>query len=65
MEHMQKSGRSNLFYQFAKGFGTLRPDGSDSVLPALRMPTGLIEYCSIFYSTVGTQQVHTIYTCIF
>ena len=57
MKHLQDSGRSNIFYQLAKAYGNMRPDGSDSVLPAHRMPIGLIEYCSIFYSTTGTYQV--------
>ena len=65
MDHLQQSGRSNIFYQLAVASGTLRPDGSDSMLPARRVPTGLIEYCSIFYSTHGTRQVNYNLQCIF
>ena len=42
--HLNQCGRSNVLYGFAKAIGTMRPDGSDSRLPARRMPMGLLEY---------------------
>ena len=48
MNHLKACGRSNVIYLLAKSLGTLRPDGSDSLLPARRMPMGLIEHCVNF-----------------
>ena len=61
MTHLKACGRSNVIYLLAKSLGTLRPDGSDSLLPARRMPMGLIEYCINFFNATSVQQVsHTI-----
>ena len=34
MLHLKECDRSNILYSLAKGLGTLRPDGSDSKIPA-------------------------------
>jgi len=57
MEHLQACGRSNVIYSLAKSLGTKRLDGSDSLLPAKRMPMGLIEYCVNFFNASSRQQV--------
>ena len=55
MKHLQASGRSNVLYKLAKGLGTVRPDGSDSLFPAKQMPMGLIEYNELFYFLCQTR----------
>jgi len=57
MEHLQACGRSNLIHLLAKSLGTLRLDGSNSLLPAKRMPESLIEYCVNFCNASSGQQV--------
>jgi len=61
MNHLKECNRSNAIYLLAKSLGTLRPDGSDSLLPARRMPMGLIEYCVNFFSATTVQQVYSYY----
>ena len=34
MKHLQSNGRSNVVYGLSKMVGTLREDGSDSLLPS-------------------------------
>ena len=48
MERLQQSGRSNVLYKLAKGFGTMREDQSDSRFPTKKMPMGLVEYTADF-----------------
>ena len=59
MQHLRKNGRSNLL---CKCVGTMRSDGSDSLLPVKRMPTGLIEYVLNFYSA---QTVTKVSVCMY
>lgn len=58
MKHLHIKGRSNVLYYLAKAIGTMRSDGSDSLLPATRMPMGLIEYSVKFYTASSIQQVN-------
>ncbi len=51
MERLQKCGRGNVLYGLAKGVGTMREDGSDSVIPTTRMPMGLLEHTVNFFTT--------------
>ena len=61
MHHLKEHGRSNLIYQLARCVGTMRADGSDSLLPVKRMPTGLIEYVVNFFNAgVGTKVCESI-----
>ena len=39
-----------MVYGVAKAIGTMRSDGSDSRLPARRMPMGMLEYMVKFYN---------------
>ena len=60
MQHLKKNGRSN---QLCKCVGTMRSDGSDSLLPVNRMPTGLIEYVVNFYSAQTIAKVRKVVKC--
>lgn len=57
MEYLHENGHSDLFYNLAKGFGTMRHDGSDSRFPVRRMPFGLLDYMARFFSCDNYQQV--------
>ena len=59
MEHLKSCGRSNVLYSLAKALGTTRKDCSDSLLPAKRMPMGLIEHCVNFFCS-SKHQVHVL-----
>ena len=47
-KHLSQSGRSNVLCSLAMALGRMRTDGSDSRLPATRMPLGLLEYIEPF-----------------
>ena len=69
MQNLSDAGRSNTIYQLAQGLGTSRSDGSDSLLPVRRMPMGLIEYATVFFTASSVQKVHVhvqchVYGCI-
>ena len=49
-QHLKSCQRSNIVCSLAKALGTMRNDGSDSRLPAKRMPTGLLEYTINFFN---------------
>ena len=49
MERLKQCGRHNIVYGLVHGLGIMREDKSDSRLPALRMPMGLLEYVINFY----------------
>lgn len=57
MSHLKQSGRSNVVYGLVKGLGQMRADGSDSKLPALRMPMGLLEYVVSFHCSDTLNEV--------
>lgn len=57
LKHLRANGRSNVIYTLAKGLGTMRPDASDSLFPAKRMPMGLIEYNVNFFTSYSINQV--------
>ena len=42
MKHLQECNRTNVIYYFARVLGIMRNNGSDSLLPAKRMPMGLV-----------------------
>ena len=55
MKNFAAGGKSNVLYSLAKGFGTMRPDQSDTCFPVKRMPFGLVEYMANFFiSTPGS-----------
>ena len=57
MKHLESCGRSNVLYSLAKSLGTMRNDGNESLLPARRMPLGLIEHCVNFFCSTSIRQV--------
>ena len=57
MKQLQEVGRTNILYALAKGLGTLRSCGTDSLFPSKRMIAGLFEYCANFFSSVNVAQV--------
>ena len=57
VQHTCRCGRSNIIYNLTKALGTMRGDGSDSLLPARRMPMGLIEYTAAFFATSSLNKV--------
>lgn len=57
-EHLHQCGRSNVVYGVAKAIGRKRPDGSDSRLPAKRMPMGLLEHMVNFYNADSYPKVN-------
>ena len=58
MQMLHDAGRSNSIYLLAKALGTMRRDGSDSLLPTKRMPMGLIQYVVAFFMASSVQKVH-------
>ena len=50
-QHLLQNGRSNVVYGITKAIGTKRSDGSDSRLPAKRMPMGLLEHTANFFNS--------------
>ena len=50
MRHLNKHGRINVIRALVQAIGIMRPGSSDSLLPAKRMPMGLIEYCVNFFN---------------
>lgn len=57
MVHLATNRRSNVLYNLAKGLGTLRKDGKDTLFPIRRMPMGLVEYAANFYVAENVNQV--------
>ena len=60
MRHLANSGRSNIVYGICKGLGTMREDGSDSVLPAKKLISGLLEYSIDFFNAGDAQNVSCV-----
>ena len=58
MQHLNTTGRTNFLYTLAKGLGTMRSDGEDSVFPAKQLIGGLFEYSANFFSSAHKSQVH-------
>ena len=54
----------DVVYKLVKVLGTMRDDQSDSLLPARRMPMGLIEHCVNFFSSSSIREVHVHIHCI-
>lgn len=55
--HLKNCNRINVVYGLAKVIGTLRLDKTDSLLPARRMPMGLVEYLVQFFSADNLTKV--------
>lgn len=57
MQQLHAAGRSNIIYNLAKALGTLRSDGTTSLMPVHRMPVGLIEYATNFFTASSVYRV--------
>ena len=57
MAHLHNCQCSNVVYLLSQALGTVRPDSSDSLLPANRMPMGLIEYSVSFFTSQHINEV--------
>lgn len=55
MEQLKNAERSNMLYSLAKGLGTSRLDGSDSLFPCRQVVAGLVEHCVYFFSQQPTR----------
>lgn len=64
MQNFKRHERSNLIYQLSRCAGTTLADGSDSLLPLKRMPTGLIEYVLQFFNAENVTQVCNSCMCV-
>ena len=60
MQRLHASKRSNVIYLLAKALGTLRSDGSESLMPVNKMPMGLLEYTVNFFTASSIQKVRVI-----
>ena len=50
VQNFKPRNQINVVYDLAKVIGTMRPDKTDSLMPAKRMPMGLVEYLVQFFS---------------
>ena len=57
MLRLQESSRSNFLYGLAKGLGTTRSSGADSVFPTKQVIAGLVEYSINFFNATTVAQV--------
>ncbi len=56
MLHLQASSRSNFLYGLAKGLGSQRQDGADSIFPTKQIIAGLVEYSINFFNASTVAQ---------
>lgn len=56
MLRLQESSRSNFLYGLAKGLGTLRSSGADSVFPTKQIIAGMVEYSINFFNATTVAQ---------
>ena len=57
MKHLDSNSKENALYHLAKGLGTLRPDTNESRFPVSRMPFGLLQYMTTFFSSTSATNV--------
>jgi len=58
MAHLDKCKCSNVIYLMCQALGSMRSNQSDTLLPAKRMPMGLIEYIVNFFTSGHIKEVH-------
>lgn len=61
MQQLQASNRSNFLFGLAKGLGTQRSHGTDSVFPTKQVIAGLIEYSINFFNASTVAQASTLF----
>ena len=64
MVHLLPCNRGNVIYLLAQAFGSMRADESDSLLPAKRMPMGLIEHTVNFLNVDCNFQISGLMAAI-
>lgn len=64
MQNLKSSNRSNIVYSFAKGLGSQRSSGNDSLLPVKSVLTGLIEYSVNFFTSDNLSKVARLHAYI-
>ena len=70
MQNLMENGRHNVLYGLARGLGTVREEGGDSIFPCKKVVTGLIEYSVDFFNSGSNAQHvrcfinHTLSSCI-
>ena len=57
MKHLENVGHCNVLFELAKGLGTMRLDGHDSLFPTSRMPMGLLHYMVYFFTNDSGRNV--------
>lgn len=58
MQNLQSKGKSNTIFHLCKCIGEVRPDGSTTRMPIMRMPFGLISYNCEFFSREDVTNLH-------
>lgn len=58
MQNLQSKGKSNTIFHLCKSIGEVRPDGSTTRMPIMRMPFGLIAYNCEFFSRDDVTNLH-------
>lgn len=58
MQNLESKGKSNTIFHLCKCIGELRPDGSTTRMPIMRMPFGLISYNCEFFSRDDVTNLH-------
>lgn len=57
MARLKEFEKYNVVYGLVHGLGMMRDDGSDSRLPVLRMPMGMLEYIISFFEAESINKV--------
>ena len=65
MQNLKEAGRLNVIYHLSKSFSVQRSDGSDTLFPRKRMPMGLLEFMSGFFTASDSRNVSVTSGCIF
>ena len=60
MIQLHATGRSNILYSLAKGLGSQRSDGSDSLFPCKQLVAGIVEHCINFFAASSIGQVSVV-----
>lgn len=60
IQNLKEAGRLNVIYHLSKGLSIQRSDGSDTLFPIKRMPMGLLEYISGFFTSSNSRSVSAI-----
>ena len=59
MKQLKMANRTNFLYALAKGLGTQRSDGKDSVFPSKQLVAGMVEHCVNFFNAKFVDEVRS------